>query len=360
MLKRIIARIFGNQLAKQNSEKTGFVPIKDEKGKVTGMMDRTTAALLQSKLPNPSQYTLDAMLADVSRVKVFDRGMINDKPLETTELLDVTDPQTVARLCECLKIVEDPRSFGHCMCYGDLTMEFYAVQKRLAVIGFHHGISIRWNAWKWDAKLQDPQCHLKWLADQGITAPLSEFREAQQQQYEAQQAWNRWVSAMPNCLKELPPEIWKNMVKEHDLKLATDALASAYPIVTDRLLTLFRWFGSGKGSWSGYPAYEMLAEQILLQYSVTDLVTALENAPLTEVELEGAARLFAGHAFQNRSENQVLMPEAVGFTNMAIFISKRSDEPAQIPIALRQQLLEHILTSSDVDKVDRAKKAFSS
>jgi hypothetical protein len=360
MLKRIVARLFGRQHTIQQAEDTASVPIKDEYGNVTGIMDNATAAYLQSDVPDPSQQILDAMLADVSRVKVFDGGMNDDKPLETTVLLDVADQQVIALLRQCLTIVENPESFGHCMCYGDLSMEFYVVQKRKAAIGFHHGNSIRWNAWKHDALLQDGQCYLKWLAEQGVAAPLSAYKEARQQQEEAQQAWNRWVGAMPDCLRELSPEIWQIIVEENNLQPATDALASAYPTVTERLLTLFRWFGSGTGPWTGFPAYEQLAEQILLQYSVKDLVTALESAPLTEVELEGAARLFAGHAFQNRSENQVIKPEAIRFTNMAVFIPARSDEPALIPSALGQQLLEHSLTSSDEDKIDRAKKAFSS
>ena len=43
-----------------------------------------------------------------------------------------------------MRIVEDPSTFGHCMCLGDPAIELYEKRKKVATIGFHHGRSIRW------------------------------------------------------------------------------------------------------------------------------------------------------------------------------------------------------------------------
>ena len=358
MLKRLLRRLRGSPDTKEKTKNSGFVPVKDKDGNVTGVMDSIMAAYLESKAPDPSQQALDAMLADVTRVKIFDGGMIDDNVLNEKILLEVKDLGFTKALCGCLKIIEDPDTFGHCMCLGDLSMEFYSKKKRLATIGFHHGQSIRWSAWKHDALLQNSQCYLTLLAEHGVTAPLNAFNEDRLREEETKQAWNRWVHAIPSCLKKLSKKTWQKIIEEDTLQPVTDILASAYPDISERLLKLFRWFGSGKGPWTGFPVYEQFAEQILLQYSEKDLLTALTSAPLTENELEGAARLFAGRSFQGHSETQVVDQDAIGFSEMLIFIPKRSGEPTRIPDALKRQLLQHILTSSDDDKIDRAKKAF--
>jgi hypothetical protein len=243
------------------------------------------------------------------------------------------------------------------MCVGDLSMEFYSEKKRLATIGFHHGLSIRWNAWKHDALLQNSQCYLTLLAKQGITAPIEQFDKDRKREEEANQAWNSWVHATPDCIKKMPEETWPKVIDENNLQPVTDALASAYPDVSERLLKLFRWFGSGEGPWSGFPVYEEFAEYILLQYPEEDLFVALASASLNEKELEGAARLFAGRSFQSHREKPMMSRDTICFSNMAVCTPDR-DEPVNIPDALKEQLWQHIMASSDNDKIDRAKKAF--
>ncbi len=94
--------------------------------------------------------------------------------------------------------------------------------------------------------------------------------------------------------------------------------------------------GSGAGPWSGYPAYESVAEQMLLEYPTPELVAAVSGRQLSEEEMEGAARLFGGWEF-NRS---------------------RPSDNALIPDDLKTNLLEHSLRSTDEDKRNRAKHAF--
>jgi hypothetical protein len=79
------------------------------------------------------------------------------------------------------------------------------------------------------------------------------------------------------------------------------------------------------------------AEELLLGFSTSDLIAAAQTDNLTEQQLEGAARLFAGWDFSQRrpSDLYTLSPE------------------------LKKKLLDHSLNTTDEDKLDRAKHAFA-
>ncbi len=286
----------------------------------------------------PSQRTLDTMLANVTRIKVFDSGMVGDKPLGKNILLEVKDPRIITSLAHnCLNVFENPESFGHCMCDGDLTMVFYANQKRLAAISFHHGRSIRWNAWKYDAVLQNGRCYLDWLAKQGITAPLRVYEDDQFRAEVYQRDEARWKQAMPECLASFWDEK-QALFGVVDVEPMLQVLETTYPDLETRVLILFRWYGCGGGLWSGYAAYEGVAEKLLLEFPTALHVAALTHHPLSPECIEGAARYFAGYHFNK----------------------DKPDDARLIPLGLKQTLLEHSLTSSDEDKINRAKRAFAS
>ena len=82
--------------------------------------------------------------------------------------------------------------------------------------------------------------------------------------------------------------------------------------------------------------YESVAEEMLLEYSTPELLTAIQSSPLTEQEKEGTARLFGGWDFNNR----------------------RPEDHALIPADLKKVLLDHSLVSTDQDKIGRAQSAF--
>jgi hypothetical protein len=108
----------------------------------------------ESSAPDPAQRDLDDILLKTSRVRVVACGAYRGRALGTETLVDSTDIRTIQALRKILKIVEDPRTFGHCRCLGGPTLEMYAAEELLATIAVHHGKSIRWDKWKHDAQLQ--------------------------------------------------------------------------------------------------------------------------------------------------------------------------------------------------------------
>ena len=309
------------------------------------------------RLPNPSQRSLDILIEKVTRLRVIEGGVWQGKAQGDQVLLDVTDPQAVITLRECLKIVEDERTFGHCLCLGDQALELYGGDKRLATLGLHHGRSIRWDAWRYDALLVDGERLLDWLAERGAAGPLQAYQENQRLEEMHRQALARWQAAMPRCLYPFAEEMLASAggmaafipllpqgppgkIEEVTSKLAPmlHALAVAHPDVEKRVLRLFQWYGSGLGPWSGFPAYESLAEGMLLAFPLDQLLSALSRHELDPAQLEGAARFFAGYYFTRY----------------------RGSEIHRIPPDLMQRLHEQGLASEDEDRQQRARNAFSS
>lgn len=124
-------------------------------------------------------------------------------------------------------------------------------------------------------------------------------------------------------------------------KALEPVLAKEYPDVNQRIRSLFSWFGSGEGQWSGFYAWEDVPSQMLLEYSGAQLVNTLQGEPLTDAGAEGAVRFF------------------VGYTPGALF---RSPEDrtliAQLPDELKKTLLAHLAKTGDQEKLELARKAF--
>jgi hypothetical protein len=161
-----------------------------------------------------------------------------------------------------------------------------------------------------------------------------EDRAANWKQAEASRA--RWVGAMPKSLRPL----WERATRDElspNIKPLRAAVTQEFPDNRQRILALFTWFGSGDGPWSGFPSYETVAEELLLDFPTPDLSTAAQTEDLTEQQLEGAARLFGGWDFSKRRPNDL----------------------KTLPSVLKKKLLDHSLKTTDEDKRGRAKHAFA-
>jgi hypothetical protein len=312
----------------------------------------------QSK-PDPSQAVLDQMLAPLTRIRVIKGGMANGKAIGNTILLDINVPEDIAAFREQLKIIEDPQTFGHCMCLGDPAIELLSGGKVMAVIGFHHGRSIRWDAWQSDAVLTDGMGLVNWMAKRGVRGPQQEVEASRRRQEEAARQIQRWAEAMPISLRPFwdqmmqasfgfatfvpdatgsAPSVPSGESKTNPPSAMMQALEVEFPDPEERVLAILSWFGQGAGPWSGFPAYEQAAETLLLEFPTPFIIDALEHHTLTTDHLEGAARYFAGYHF-NRSKSQ---------------------DRQYITTPLKEKLLAHSLQSPDQDKIKRAQNAFLS
>src|SRR5262245_32906474 len=122
-----------------NESPSGFVSVRDESGRVTGMMDRMTVDYLASQAPDPTQASINALLNRVSRLRVITLSNVTKKGDMPQALLDTVDPRSLDSFRDCFAISEDASTFGHCMCLGEPHIELFAGDEKIATFGYHHG-----------------------------------------------------------------------------------------------------------------------------------------------------------------------------------------------------------------------------
>jgi len=277
----------------------------------------------------PTQASLDRALAGATRVRIA-----QVEELGGGELLLVQDAERIQELVRLLSIVSPTERF-HCLCPGDQVLEFSREKRRLAAVTLHHGRSIRWNdAWDSDALLADGPALLRWLADRGASGPLNAWEEDQGRAERDLLAWESWQREAPPALVPLLPDLSSLInpeVPPPELLHAEEILRSAYANEGDAIVALLDWFGSGAGTWSGFPSYEGVAEALLLRYPTEAIVQALGKEPLTPARAEGASRVFASWWFARM----------------------RPNEAAALPEELALSLREHAERTGDQDKIAR-------
>src|SRR5262249_28715542 len=141
-----------------------------QQGNMQMIMDRAAFDYTygEARGPDPAQRDLDALLPKVTRVCVLEGAMFRGRAMGGRVLLDTRDARAIQELARCLRIVEDPRTFGHCHCLGGPTMELYAGLEHVATIGLQHGQAIRWKQWHHDAQLQAGDHLTRWLQEHGV------------------------------------------------------------------------------------------------------------------------------------------------------------------------------------------------
>jgi hypothetical protein len=311
-------------------------------------VDDATVAYLESEAPHPTQDSLDALLDRVQTVRIFQGGSAGNSLLEGTLLRQISDREDLNGLRKALQILDGPG--GHCMCHGGPTLEMVS-------IGVHHGQALRWEEWKDDARLVDGRSLVDWFADHGVPGPQAEYEAQEKRERERQLAWNQWVEAMPDFLRELPEELWQGINTGLDLEPILAAAQRACPDTEKRILAIFEWYGSGIGTWTGYPSWEGFAESLLRTFSADELIRACEEALLSDRQTEGAARFFTGKGFLagGLPADEAL---SIWYGPFDVFVGRRTGPTAPLPSSLKEQLWRHCERSSDPDKRQRASSAF--
>lgn len=349
-------------LRRKDSVPSGFQMIQGPDGRVT-LVDQITLDYMESTAPAPTQESLDSVLKQLRKVRIYRGGCLGVKLLKKDVLLETESDEDLKRLSESLRIKDEPA--GHCMCLGDPTIELLGEESdRLAIISVHHGHSIRWNQWKDDAELVNGLKLLNWLAERGVAYPLDEYEEDRRRAEVNELNWRRWVENMPTCLRPFKDEMkeyhgWVvitpapdsiksgQTVKEYlenddDRTVGIDKLRKvmeeAYSDGVERALVLLAWLGNGAGPWSNFPVYEEVADKLILYISRDDLISALSRPDLSEAQIDGGARFLTGHHARSFRDS---------------ILALLSDD-------IKNFFLEHILRSNDEYKKKRASRIFSS
>lgn len=288
------------------------------------------AKIKQERKPNLKR--LYELIRSADRVVVT-----NGSDGEQQVLFESKDPRDIEELSAALKL-EIPKEWRLAVC-ADPTITLFSKGKEIARIGDVGGREVKTSVWSGNAVIGDQEKWLRWFDERGISVVRKERDHAikTEKQYAADEA--RWYAAMPRGAKE-PFEKqlgYFSLPSFKDTSLMKAALEREYSEKGSRIRAVLQWYGSGAGSWSGYPAYEQIAGAFLFEFSTKEIIEALNFKEISAEHVEGAARHFASWDFHER----------------------RPEDLKLIADSLRQRLLTHSLKSADEDKRERAKKAFA-
>jgi hypothetical protein len=319
----------------------------------TSSVDENLRVLLDRGPVPPSQSSLDLLWANTTSIRIRDRGAGTANQV----IASVVDVAALVSFAEVLRIVDG--DFARCMCMGNLAIEFVGSGgDARAVISLHHGISIRWdsaNVWRTDGKLANGEAVLRWLDRRGVSAPLAEYRQAQERHVRDAQEASSWVEASPHVIRHLVSltlrdQGWAVFVPQRNPKAAAPPPVAPPELETEisvrlreryrddkkRAVVLLRWFAAGSGRCSGFPPYEAIPDHLLLEISLPAIVAAVEAERSDPQVVAGAVRHLAGWPSRQA----------------------RGEEGDAIPADLRKVLLRSALDSGDDDRVARARRAF--
>ncbi|BEP16390.1 hypothetical protein acdb102_47010 [Acidothermaceae bacterium B102] len=284
-------------------------------------------------------HALPARIRIASLVLVYDAGCLHyarenggvrDKILSDDPVLTIDTQAQVASLVTLLQVsaVTD----GVCMCAGNASLEFLGADgQRLAVVGLHHGQSLRWSGWSGDAVLSDGARLVAWLAELGYSKPLDEVTRRQLRQAEGPSRQGGWTAAAPDCVRDLllemlsaNPSSSANLVER-----ISGRLAGAFPDPVDQCRVALAWFTAGTGACTGIPMCEDIVGTVVETFAIQTVLAALNAQPTSGAVWAGALRHIAG------------------------WKSRTDTELTHLPTAVWDNLLELAALGSDEDKLRR-------
>lgn len=233
---------------------------------------------------------LTSALAPAKRLRVRSGGTCHRDEAQEQTLYETNDPAEIKQLLAGIQINEAQSGF-HCMCCGNPSLEFYAGERLLLTLGFHHGRGLRWrDGWPGDAMLtpQSSTFLVGWLAKRNVKSPLIEQEAAAERARATQHKMVQATAGMPAALAEAfaaGPDKFKA------------ALVRALPDKKDRARIWLAVFGTSNDSWTMLEPLEQMSDQQLRTYDDAILAAAVEAALLGDDRQvrRGAARLWMSY-----------------------------------------------------------------
>jgi len=262
-----------------------------------------------------------------TRLRVRSGGTCHRRIEEETTLVEITDAREIDRFLRGI-VIDESRSGGACMCCGNPTFEFYAGERLLAMIGYHHGESLRWARGEWtgDGQLTVPSQDFvsSWLSQHGVEGPRREREEKQRQLDQRMRQQQRYAELIPREMlagvmeaqssrqiswsDDTTGEKRKKLIADAFLKHETDARTSAALYL--RMLGVTR-----EEPWNTYDYFdEIVVKHLLPRFKGPELAQAAVDVMKDEEGTAGAARWFLGESgWRNLDESdreRVLSPLA--------------------------------------------------
>jgi hypothetical protein len=258
--------------------------------------------------------------------------LVCSAPVDRTVFYTTEDRDEIAALAAALRTEPPSDVQRHCWCVG--TLVFTLDGPRPISVTLHHGESLRWGASGGNLALLEPDAVMDWLSARGMGFVREQYEADRRRSNEAEARARRWRAALP---ASMVPFFDRAMDGDgdgdgNDWPRLIAAIEAELPDPVARARVLLDLFGYEPVPWSGFPLYELQAQQLLIGFPLYVLLAAIGDAPDAR-RREGAARLFCG----------------------AHFGRARAADLAKLPPALQQLLLAHVESSSDPGNRHRAR-----
>jgi hypothetical protein len=216
---------------------------------------------------------------------------------------EIRGAKQVAEMFALIEIDSQESGF-HCMCDGDYWIHVFRGDREVAVIGYHHGRSLRWirGAWKGDALLTPAaQKSLPAWFKQHDCNCFQEIRDRQLARMKKQQESNeRFGSFFPEAVRPLllghraqpPTDGYDEQVGQRIRKLMNDDTALAVAVC--------QALGADEMSWTTTGGKERRALAAVSAVDDHAFHAALEKIKDNHNALKGAARAFFREGFDKK------------------------------------------------------------
>jgi len=247
------------------------------------------------KLPKPSNEALKELFADVDNIIVKDGGVYEGKAMHDEVLLTLNQADKIRMFHQVMEIDEKRTGF-YCMCLGTYAIELYKHNSLKATIGFHHGVSIRYDKWDSDALLAKSDDLLAFLAQQGFTKPLADRIEEKRNMEADRVAERKWLDIAPQCFRKYWTQI-NGIDNSYYPSLISD-LNLEIPDKQKQIIVLLQTFGKTDHFWTAYPSYEKLPNDILRTFELKDIIEAYTQSDRNYKTRKGLGRFLCSYEFK--------------------------------------------------------------
>lgn len=217
-----------------------------------------------NKLPVPTNERLLQLFDGVDKVVIQHCGVYNERAIGHDVVLTIDDANELRQFAKLLEI-DEPKTVFCCMCLGDYAIELYANAERSATIGFHHGISIRYDKWQGDAELAQSDNLVVFLDKLGLTQPLADKLKAKEDMQEDKVAERNWLREAPRCFAKYKTATIPELIVELNEEIKDQEA---------QIIALLQAYGRAYSFWTSYPVYEQIASDILNTLAFDKIIEA--------------------------------------------------------------------------------------
>jgi len=264
------------------------------------------AVCLHYSLQHRWTGSLRRAVRETTRLHIRSGGTCHRAIEQEQTLAEITDAGEINRFIHGI-VISGWRSGGACECCGDPTFEFYAGDRLLAMVGYHHTERLRWADGKWtgDGRLTAASRRflISWLSQHGVDGPRREGEAKQERQDEEGRRQRRYAEFIPPKLllaameAEVRPSPSYDPGGEQHRKLVAEVFLRHEEDAQTSIELYLRVLGitANSSGWNHYHEFQdTIAQSLLPRFKGPDLAQAALNVMKDDEGMAGAARWFLG------------------------------------------------------------------